>query len=80
MVFAELLKPASDGRGKELVGQARPLRFWKSVALRSSRAPSAWPATGEKVIVREIVKVRCKHCGNLFDVTLDKCPNCGAPI
>ncbi|MDH5363519.1 MAG: hypothetical protein OEW84_09425 [Aigarchaeota archaeon] len=79
MVWAELVEPASDGQGKELVGQARPLRFWRRIALRGSEATRAWPATREKVIVREIVKVRCKYCSNLFDVTLDKCPSCGAP-
>jgi len=79
-VWAELLEPASDGRGKELVGQARPLRFWRRIALRRSGATRAWPATREKVIVREIVKVRCKYCGNLFDATPGKCPNCGARL
>jgi hypothetical protein len=32
----------------------------------------------EKEIIREIVKIRCSYCGNLYDETLDKCPHCGA--
>ncbi len=33
----------------------------------------------EPVVVQEkvIVKVRCPYCGELYDETLDKCPNCG---
>jgi len=38
------------------------------------------PPISERVIIkeREIVKVRCPYCGTLADVTLNKCPNCGA--
>ena len=25
------------------------------------------------------MKVKCEYCGNFFDDTLEKCPNCGAP-
>jgi len=31
----------------------------------------------EREIIREIVKIRCSYCGNLYDETLDKCPHCG---
>ena len=33
-----------------------------------------------KEVIREnevIVKIRCSHCNNLYDETLDKCPHCG---
>jgi hypothetical protein len=33
-----------------------------------------------KEVIREkevIVKIRCSHCGDLYDETLDKCPHCG---
>jgi rubrerythrin len=33
----------------------------------------------ETEIIREIVKIRCSYCGNLYDETEDKCPHCGAP-
>lgn len=29
------------------------------------------------IIQREIVKIRCKYCGKLYDQTLDNCPHCG---
>lgn len=32
----------------------------------------------EKGVVREIIKVRCPYCGNLYDETLEKCSTCGA--
>jgi hypothetical protein len=36
------------------------------------------PSTKEIVREKEvIVKVRCKYCGNTYNETLDKCPNCG---
>ena len=40
------------------------------------------PPISERVIIkeREIVKVRCPYCGTLADVTLNKCPNCGAKL
>lgn len=31
----------------------------------------------EKEIIREIVKVRCRNCGHLYDERDNKCPNCG---
>jgi len=34
----------------------------------------------EREIVREIVKVRCQHCGDLFEERLNRCPYCGAPL
>jgi rubrerythrin len=33
----------------------------------------------EKETIREVVKVPCKYCGTLVDVTSPKCPSCGAP-
>ncbi|GEM_PF-4491761 len=39
---------------------------------------------GEKVVVREtvkeIVKVKCTHCGTLNDHTSGDCSGCGAPL
>jgi len=33
-----------------------------------------------KEVVREVVKVKCPHCGMLVESTLSKCPNCGSII
>jgi len=35
------------------------------------------PIVKEKEIIREIVKIRCPYCGNLYDEKLDTCPYCG---
>jgi hypothetical protein len=31
----------------------------------------------EKIVVREIVKIKCRYCGNLYDHTSNRCPHCG---
>jgi len=31
----------------------------------------------EREIIREIVKIRCQYCNNLYDEKYDKCPHCG---
>jgi hypothetical protein len=31
----------------------------------------------EREIIREIVKIRCPYCDNLYDEKYDKCPHCG---
>jgi hypothetical protein len=36
--------------------------------------------TREKEIVKEIVKVPCRYCGTLTEITAAKCDNCGAPL
>jgi hypothetical protein len=39
--------------------------------------PDGQQPVREREIIREIVKVRCPYCGNLYDETEDKCPHCG---
>ena len=31
----------------------------------------------EKIIVKEVVKIKCQYCGTLYDQTASKCPHCG---
>jgi hypothetical protein len=33
----------------------------------------------KKETIREIVKIRCRHCGALYEERLNYCPRCGAP-
>lgn len=40
--------------------------------------PSQQPVP--QVVLRETVKVKCRYCGTLIDVTDKVCPNCGAPL
>jgi rubrerythrin len=34
----------------------------------------------KEIITREIVKIRCRHCGRLFEEKSNYCPHCGAPL
>jgi hypothetical protein len=43
----------------------------------SSSLPNQ-PEVREREIIREIVKIRCPYCGQLYNQIEDKCPNCGA--
>jgi hypothetical protein len=31
----------------------------------------------ERTIIKEIVKIRCQYCNNLYEEKYDKCPYCG---
>jgi Zn finger protein HypA/HybF involved in hydrogenase expression len=33
----------------------------------------------KETIERVVVKIRCRNCGQTFEETQDRCPNCGAP-
>jgi hypothetical protein len=33
----------------------------------------------QQVVIREVVKVKCRYCGALIDSTVQNCPICGAP-
>ena len=33
----------------------------------------------QQIVVKEVVKVKCKYCGALIDSTAETCPICGAP-
>lgn len=33
----------------------------------------------EQIVIKEIVKVKCRYCGALIDGTVQTCPFCGAP-
>jgi len=35
------------------------------------------PVVKEREIIREIVKIRCPYCNNLYDEKYEKCPHCG---
>lgn len=33
----------------------------------------------QQIVLKEVVKVKCRYCGALIDSTAEKCPFCGAP-
>jgi len=45
----------------------------KTTPMSTSPAP-----VREVTIIKEIVKIPCSYCSQLFDITTDKCPNCSA--
>lgn len=38
------------------------------------------PPTVIHTIERQVVKIRCRHCGSLVNEVEGKCPSCGAPL
>jgi flagellar basal body-associated protein FliL len=56
------------------------LAFWKMIKsgnVQDQTSSEAQPIVKEKEIIREVVKIRCSYCGNLYDENQDKCPYCG---
>lgn len=53
------------------------IRMIKTRGRVQETASETQPVIREKEIIREIVKIRCPYCGNLYDEKLDKCPHCG---
>ena len=33
----------------------------------------------QQIVIKEVVKVKCRYCGALIDSTAETCPFCGAP-
>ena len=33
----------------------------------------------QPIVIKEVVKVKCRYCGSLIDSTAERCPFCGAP-
>lgn len=84
--WAELITDGSDRRGTELLGKEKEPAFWQEMAInRRKEMPKTEKqdtavTVREKETIREIVKVRCRHCGSLCLETLDRCPHCGASL
>nr|MDO8118026.1 zinc ribbon domain-containing protein [Candidatus Sigynarchaeota archaeon] len=49
-------------------------------AIPSQQAPPVAEKIIMKEVVREIVKIRCSHCGTLVENTFSECPVCGARL
>ncbi len=49
--------------------------------MNAHKAPSAQTVqpTYVKEVVKEIVKYPCPYCNTLMEITLNRCPSCGAP-
>jgi len=49
--------------------------FRKPPGIQSTEEGAA--VVKEREIIREVVKIRCPYCNNLYDEKYDKCPHCG---
>ena len=56
----------------------RMIRASRTFGQMDSGAQPVQPVAREKEIIREVIKIRCPYCGNLYDENQTKCPNCGA--
>lgn len=56
----------------------RMIRAGRTFDQMPSGAQPVQPVAREKEIIREVIKIRCPYCGNLYDENQTKCPNCGA--
>jgi hypothetical protein len=79
LVFVGLAVGIAGARAKSprvppIATRADPL----SVSERA-QTPATREIYKEREIIREIVKIRCRHCRTLFEEKLDHCPHCGAP-
>jgi uncharacterized membrane protein len=55
--------------------------LWGIVKGRKTQDQTSYevqPIVKEKEVIREVVKIRCSYCGNLYDENQNKCPYCGA--
>jgi hypothetical protein len=49
------------------------------VNINLSSSPQGIPqAAPAQTIERQVIKIRCRYCGGLYDEVETKCPNCGA--
>lgn len=62
------------------IARAISTKTARAAQKRASKKANKKPAGVRKhTIERQVVVVRCKYCGKLTPVDLEKCKNCGAP-
>ncbi len=44
---------------------------------KETQPPEGASVIREREVIRQIVKIRCPYCNNLYDEKYDKCPHCG---
>jgi hypothetical protein len=62
---------------KHLSFQQMPQQYPQQPPPQINLSPKEPPV--QQIVVKEIVKVKCKYCGALIDGTVQACPFCGAP-
>lgn len=74
--WAKLEKTSFNSKGKEFLRKKCKLEFWQKMAYDGRKGKTPIPIIKE--VVRQVVKVRCPYCHNVYDETYDTCPYCGA--
>lgn len=67
------------GRAGVIVEVSEGKYYLNEAKLKEITRNAGWP--GDRTVIikeKEIVKIRCSYCGNLYDGSLNKCPHCGA--
>ena len=79
---AHVLCAMTEGRPEEVISYfyetKGDVNRWTAALGKTPAPPPAQPVViREREVIKEIVKVRCGHCGNLYDERQDRCPHCG---
>jgi len=76
--WAKLEKESHDGKGREYLGKELKPEFWARLAFEGRASlEEKRRVVKEREIIKEIVKIRCPFCQNLYNELYDKCPHCG---
>jgi hypothetical protein len=64
---------------RDEIAYARERRLGLHPGANSNGSSRPVSVVKEREVIREVVRIPCRHCGILVDNTATKCPSCGAP-
>ncbi len=69
-------------RGRPAFDVLEPAGWANAIAEARRELPPAFPAapTIVRTVEREVVKIRCRYCGQLGNEVNGRCPSCGASL
>jgi hypothetical protein len=78
LVGAKLVSSGGHEVANSLFEKTYDAEFWKRLPTREEeQRQREAPALPERVVImKEIVKIRCRYCGSLYDEVEDRCPYC----
>jgi rubrerythrin len=78
--YALVEKARADARKARARPAPPPPRPASSDSFRITFSAMPEQVVREREIIREIVKIPCRHCGSLIENTSVRCPFCDAPV
>ncbi|MCI4324902.1 MAG: hypothetical protein L3K00_03330 [Thermoplasmata archaeon] len=68
--------------GKLRLDVVDPARWYEAIAAAKAELASAHAPVprATHTVEREVVKIRCRHCGTLSDERMSRCASCGASL